>query len=146
MAEDEASMSVTGVREAKRRIGQITRQMILEAEKAAMFTQEEVVRQAKRDAPVGTPESTGIPNYIISEAYKRSIRRLPPTKKLGVFTASVAAGGLIVNPNTGRPVDYSLDIEYGNRRKYPEGIMVPSLVSKKQFLRNEVVKGIRRVK
>jgi len=138
-------MTILGIPEVKRAIGRITRQMILETEKAAMMTQEQVVKKAKMDAPVGTPESTGIPGYIISEAYKRSIRRLSPKKNLGRFVAEVIAGGEIVNPNTGRPVDYSLAIEYGNRANYPNGIMIPALYSQKRFLFDEIIKGFRRI-
>jgi len=139
-------MSVTGIPEVKRRIDRILSQMILEAEKGAMLTQEQVVRRAKADAPIGTPESTGIPTYIISEAYKRSIRRESPTKTGGQFVAPVVAGGVIINPNTGRPVDYSIPLEYGHSKQAPQGVMVPSLVAQKQFFIDEVVKGIRRVK
>ena len=139
-------MSIIGVPEVQRRLNQLISQMILEAEKAAMLTQEQEVKKAKIDAPIGTPESTGIPSYIISEAYKRSIRRLSPSKTGGVFTAPVIAGQEIVNPNTGRQVDYAVQLEYGWSGQAPSGVLVPSMVSQKRFFQDEIRNGIRRVR
>jgi len=139
-------MSIIGVPEVQQRLNRIISQMILEAEKAAMLTQEQIVMKAKNDAPIGTPQSTGIPNYIISESYKRSIRRLSPTKTSDVFTAPVVAGGEIINPNTGRPVDYSIQLEYGWSNQAPQGVLVPSMVAQRKFLQDEIRKGIRRVR
>lgn len=139
-------MSVLAVPQVEQRIKQILGQMILETEKAAMLTQVQIVRKAKLDAPVGTPESTGISNYIISESYKKSIRRVPPVKVPGRFTVSVVAGGAIINPNTGREVDYAVELEYGWSGQAPQGVLVPALLSHKRYLLREILKGIRRVK
>lgn len=140
-------MTTLGIPEVKQAIGRITRQMILEAERAAIVTQEQVVRKAKQDAPIGTPQSTGIPNYIVSEAYKRSIRKLSPTKTFGFFVAEIkAGGGDVINPNTGREVDYAERLERGWSGQAPNGVMIPSLISQKGFLLNEIIKRLKRVK
>ncbi len=140
-------MTILGIPEVKRAIGRITRQMILETEKAAVLTQEQVVRKAKQDAPIGTPQSTGIPGYIVAQSYQRSIRRVPPKKTLGKFVVEIiAGGGDVINPNTGREVDYAERLERGWSGQAPEGVMVPSLVSQKGFLFREIIKGLKRVK
>jgi len=45
------------------------------------LTQDQVVREAKKRAPIGTPKTTGIPDYIVAHSYQKSIRREPPTKQ-----------------------------------------------------------------
>jgi len=139
-------MSVTGVEQVNQRLNQLISQIILEAEKGAMLTQERVVKDAKTKAPVGTPATTGIPDYIISEAYKRSVRRQSPTKREGVFTAPVVAGGWIINPNTGEMVNYAIELEYGHSRQAPQGILAPSLYESKGYFIEQVKRSIRRVK
>ena len=139
-------MSVLGVPEVNRKLTQIIGQIILEAEKGAMLTQERVVKNAKTKAPVGTPATTGIPDYIISESYKRSVRRQPPTKTGGVFTAPVVAGGWIINPNTGVAVNYAIELEYGHSRQAPQGILAPSLYESKGYFIEQVRRGIRRIR
>ena len=39
----------------------------------------------------------------------------------------IRAGGYIINPKTGRYVDYATYIEYGNSRTYPRPFMRPAL-------------------
>jgi len=108
------------------------------------LTQDQVVREAKKRAPIGTPKTTGIPDYIVAHSYQKSIRREPPTKQGGKFTAPVVAGRWIINPNTGREVDYALPLERGKSGQAPEGVMEVSLMSQIKYFRNQIRKGVRR--
>lgn len=84
--------------------------------------------EAQAICPVGTPESTGNPRYIASHALQRSIRKLPITDKSGVIIVGIRAGGYIVNPNSGRVVDYAIPVEFGSSRQAPQGFMRPALL------------------
>ena len=139
-------MIVTGTAQVNRQLNRIIGQMILEAEKAAVLTQDQVVRRAVQLAPIGTPSSTGDPNYIVAQSYQRSIRREPPSKTPGKFVAPVVAGRFIINPNTGGEVDYSLTLERGHSSQAPRGVMEPALRSQVRFFAREVLRGIRRVR
>jgi len=125
----------------------------------AVAGMDEVLRdEAKKIAPVGTPESTGKPNYIVSEAYKRSIRaKRSRVKRVGnVFKGGVTAGGYVVNPNTGVPVDYALvnprswrrgdvrGIEFGFSHQAPVGVLIPAAHRSKHKMRVKAVKRLNR--
>ena len=132
-------MSITGVEAVNSKLTRLISQIIVEAEKGAMLTQENIVKYAKNIAPIGTPSSTGIPDYQISEAYKRSVRRQPPTRKTGMFIAPVVAGGWIINPNTGVAVNYAIQLEYGHSQKQaPDGILLPSMYQSKGYFIDQV--------
>ena len=81
--------------------------------------------KAKADAPVGTPESTGVRGYV-GGSLKKSVR-IGRVKKLrdDIYKGQVSAGGYIVNPNTGKIVDYASFQEYGT-----------SKISARRFMRN----------
>ncbi len=113
------------------------------AEKGVKWGANAWVDEAKNIAPVGTPESTGIPDYIISEAYKRSLRRRPFRWVGSVAQSGVSAGGYIVNPNTGRKVDYMIPLELGRSKQAPTGIVLQSAMNNREKILSRMAAGIR---
>jgi hypothetical protein len=113
------------------------------AEKGVIWGANMWVDEAKKIAPVGTPETTGIPTYIVSEAYKRSLRRRPFKWVSSVAQSGVRAGGYITNPNTGRKVDYALILEVGHSKQAPTGILLQSGVSSREKILNRMAGRIK---
>lgn len=87
-----------------------------------------VERTAKKECPVGTPASTGIPNYI-GGTLRSSVRRVKtgkglgkggvPVKGVGVefLSEMIVAGGLqFINPNTGKQCDYAVHVHDGTTK------------------------------
>lgn len=83
--------------------------------------------RAQKNAPVGTPQSTGIPGYI-GGSHRKSIRKERLAKPAGFFTyQGIRAGGYVINPNTGRIVHYSHWLEYGNSKMRPRPHIRPAV-------------------
>lgn len=82
---------------------------------------------AKAFCPVGTPESTGIKGYV-GGSLRDSIR-LQTFQNPGTYIRrlGVSAGGYVVNPNSGRKVDYAAYVEKGTSKMLP-----------RPFLRNAI--------
>lgn len=121
-------IQITGVREIQDALIKLNTAINIGAEKAAKRMADILKEEAKNSAPIGTPQSTGIPDYIISEASKKSIRRTQFRKQRNRYISGVRYGGLIVNPNTGRKVDYAKALEFGHSRKQaPRGILRPAV-------------------
>lgn len=139
------SITVENAEQIKRQVEDALGQVSWECESAIMITQDEIIRKAKARAPIGTPQTTGIPDYIISQAYQRSLTRLAPRRTATKFVADVSAGGRIVNPNTGREVDYAIPLEKGSSRQAPHGVLVPSLYESLPTLRRQILMALKRV-
>ena len=81
---------------------------------------------AKRNCPVGTPESTGIPGYI-GGSLKKSVRLQVYAKPAGaIHNIGVSAGGYITNPNTNVKVDYAIYVERGTSKMSAQPFLGPA--------------------
>lgn len=144
-----AIVETRGVEAANRAVDAV-RARIESAIPRAVASMGETLRdKAKEIAPVGTPESTGKPEYITFESYKKSIRaRIRGVEKRGNVTyGGVSAGGYVVNPNTGQVVDYAIrnprswrpgdirGIEYGFSRQAPRGVLIPAAMLSSEKMR-----------
>jgi len=144
----EYRVAITGVANVQEAFEKIRLSALRECVDAVRITAKKIVVDAKTIAPVGTPESTGMPNYEISYAYMRSIRDTPLeiTYDKRKIRAGVTAGGKIINPNTGRPVDYAVALEFGRSRQAPNGVLTPSALKNITYLvveaKKAVVRGI----
>lgn len=98
------------------------------ADEALTETAEEARDIAKTLVPIGTPESTGIRGYV-GGSLQKSIRIERHAQPKGnIRYVGIRAGGYIINPNTGRIVDYAVWVEKGNSRGiYPRPYMQPAL-------------------
>jgi HK97 gp10 family phage protein len=101
---------------------------------------------AQSICPIGTPASTGNPNYIESHALQRSIRREEVARAAGnIWEVGVRAGGYIVNPNSGRMVDYAIPIEYGWSKQAPQGFLRPALLRNKQAFMDVMKQAVKNI-
>lgn len=84
--------------------------------KALAEALDEISKKIRDDAKSFAPVDTG--------SLRKSIR----TEKKGNLEASIiAGGGGLVNPRTGREVDYAGYVEYGTSRMSPQPYMQPAL-------------------
>lgn len=65
---------------------------------------------------------------------QKSIRKQHHVSQGHIHTIGVSAGGYIVNPKTGRIVDYARHLEYGTSRAPPYPYMTPALEQNRPFL------------
>lgn len=104
------------------------------ANKALIEVMENIKADAKAMCPVGTPASTGIPGYI-GGSLKASIRREVHTyPSPNVIISGVRAGGYIVNPNSGKIVDYARWVEEGTYKMRARPFLGPAFIRHKAEL------------
>jgi len=65
---------------------------------------------------------------------QKSIRKQHHVSQGHIHSIGVSAGGYIVNPKTGRLVDYARYLEYGTSRMPPRPYMTPALEQNRPFL------------
>lgn len=65
---------------------------------------------------------------------QKSIRRQRHVSQAHLHSIAVTAGGYIINPKTGRIVDYAQYLEYGTSRMPPYPYMRPALESNRSTL------------
>ena len=65
---------------------------------------------------------------------QKSIRKQHHVSQGHIHSIGVSAGGYIVNPKTGRIVDYARYLEYGTSRMPPHPYMTPALEQNRPFL------------
>lgn len=144
----EYKIAITGVSTIAEAFERIRLSALRELVDAVTVTAKKIVVDAKNIAPVGTPESTGIVDYEVSYSYQRSIRDTPleMTYDRKRIRRGVTAGGKIVNPNTGRPVDYAIPLEFGRSTQAPTGVLRPSAEKNISYFvvaaKKAVVRGI----
>lgn len=141
-------VSIAGVKNVAEAFERIRLSALRELVDAVTVTAKKTVVDAKNIAPVGTPESTGMPDYEISYSYMRSIRDTPleMTYNKTKIRRGVTAGGKIINPNTGRPVDYAVPLEFGRSKQAPRGVLYPAAFNNILYFlvaaKKAVVRGI----
>jgi len=112
-----------------------------------------VLRDAKALCPVGTPATTHRFPYI-GGSLKRSIRirnRPPAGSHFEVvrrpddvhITKVIVAGGNVVNPNTGRIVDYARAVHDGTMKQSPKPFLSMALVKNEGALQMAIDKYFR---
>jgi len=91
-------------------------------EKAALEALDEATRRGVEYAKAVVPVDTG--------ALRRSIRQEPKPRKEGDgYEAGITAGGGgVVNPKTGREVDYAAYVEFGTSRTPAQPYLRPGLI------------------
>jgi len=90
-------------------------------ERAALEALDEATRRGVEYAKAVVPVDTG--------ALRRSIRQEPkPQREDGYYVAGITAGGGgVVNPRTGREVDYAAYVEFGTSRAPAQPYLTPAL-------------------
>ena len=95
---------------------------------------DEAKKIAKQLCPVGTPESTGIPGYV-GGSLKASIRKERHAWPKGnVIYTGIRAGGYVINPNTGKIVDYAGYVEHGTSKMTAQPFIRPALLMAKTLI------------
>ena len=96
-------------------------------------TLDDMVQEAQRLCPVGTPRSTGIPGYI-GGSLKKTIRKEKVAKVRGIISNyRFRAGGIVTNPNTNKKVDYDVYVERGTRYMKARPYMRPAAKKSANF-------------
>ncbi len=110
---------------------EIQRKRSPEFKKFEQFVGDKVLKDAKRLCPVGTPTSTGIPNYIggtLKSTVRKENKPIEGMAKGEIAVGSttdpqctivILAGGIKVNPNTGRLCDYAQPVHDGTFKMPP---------------------------
>lgn len=143
-------VTIKGVESIQDALLQIRDSILREGVEALDVSVERIKNDAKEKAPIGTPETTGIADYIISASYQKSIRKtaLEMTYNKAKIRRGVTAGGWIINPNTGRPVDYAIPLEFGRSNQAParpEGAVLGyALHSNSRFFFDMMVRAVRK--
>jgi len=98
----------------------------------------EAMTQVRDEAKRNCPVDTG--------SLQRSIRIQTYAKQAGVMhKIGVSAGGYIINPKTGRRVDYASHVEYGTARVPAQPFLRPAFENKKRDLRRLILQAIKTV-
>lgn len=102
-------------------------------EKALKETTTKVRDEAKRLCPVDTG------------SLQKSIRRTAYVRVAGhIQQMGVRAGGYIVNPKTGRRVDYARHVEYGTSKTRAQPFLRPAVIKYKREMVKIVKRGIKK--
>ena len=108
-------------------------------EKAAMEALDEATRRGVEYAKAVVPVDTG--------ALRRSIRQEPKPRREGdSYEAGISAGGGgVVNPKTGREVDYAGFVEWGTSRAPAQPYLTPALYEAGEHLPEAFLRILRRL-
>lgn len=108
-------------------------------EKAALEALDEATRRGVEYAKAVVPVDTG--------ALRRSIRQEPKPRREGdSYEAGISAGGGgVVNPRTGREVDYAAYVEFGTSRTPAQPYLFPALYEAKNLLPEAFLRILRRL-
>ena len=79
-------------------------------------------------------EDTKATVRVDTGSLQKSIRKQHHLSQGHVHSIGVSAGGYIVNPKTGRIVNYARYLEYGTSRMPPHPYMTPALEQNRPFL------------
>jgi len=110
---------IEGVDQVKRNFDYLTRGI----DPAAVRVLKAVAEDVKEEARELVPVDTG--------ALRASIRLITTAKVAGNITrVGVRAGGFVINPKTGKLVDYAIPIEFGWSKKAPQGFLIPAASKK----------------
>ena len=118
-------IEIVGFRELEDKLSNLDEKLKRALEEAL----EEIAEKIRDDAKSFAPVDTG--------ALRKSIR----VEKKGELQFSVVAGdGGVINPRTGREVDYAGFVEFGTSRMSPQPYMQPALEKN----RDEILKIVKR--
>jgi len=108
-------------------------------EKAAMEALDEATRRGVEYAKAVVPVDTG--------ALRRSIRQEPKPRREGdSYEAGISAGGGgVINPRTGREVDYAGFVEWGTSRAPAQPYLTPALYEAGGHLPEAFLRILRRL-
>ncbi len=108
-------------------------------EKAALEALDETTRRGIDYAKAVVPVDTG--------ALRRSIRQEPkPQREDGYYVAGITAGGGgVVNPRTGREVDYAGFVEWGTSRTPAQPYLTPAIYEAGEHLLEAFLRILRRL-
>ena len=102
-------------------------------EKALKETTTKVREEAKRLCPVDTG------------SLRKSIRRTAYARVAGhIQQMGVRAGGYIINPKTGRRVDYAKRVEYGTSKVRAQPFLRPAVIKYRREMVKLVKRGIKK--
>jgi hypothetical protein len=137
-------VTITGVDLAQAFMRKIQDNLDPNISKALDSSGDALKEYAQQICPIGTPESTGNPNYIISNALQRSIHKdLVTRPDSDSWEIKVTAGGYIVNPNSNRLVNYASPVEYGSSRQAPRGFIRPSFLVNIYLVKDKLVQAVK---
>ncbi len=128
-----AEVEIIGADRLIARINAIAKSFDPVTEKALKETTANIRDEAKRLCPVDTG------------SLQKSIRRTAYARVAGhVQQMGVRVGGYIINPKTGRLVDYARHVEYGTSRSQAQPFLRPAVLKYKRELVKIVKRGIKK--
>ena len=120
-------IEIVGFRELEDKLSRLDEKLKCALEEAL----EEIAEKIRDDAKSFAPVDTG--------ALRKSIR----VEKKGELQFSVVAGdGGVINPRTGREVDYAGFVEFGTSRMSPQPYMQPALEKNRDEILNIVKRKV----
>jgi len=120
-------IEIVGFRELEDKLSNLDEKLKRALEEAL----EEIAEKIRDDAKSFAPVDTG--------ALRKSIR----VEKKGELQFSVVAGdGGVINPRTGREVDYAGFVEFGTSRMSPQPYMQPALEKNRDEILNIVKRKV----
>ena len=120
-------IEIVGLRELEDKLSNLDEKLKRALEEAL----EEIAEKIRDDAKSFAPVDTG--------ALRKSIR----VEKKGELQFSVVAGdGGVINPRTGREVDYAGFVEFGTSRMSPQPYMQPALEKNRDEILNIVKRKV----
>ncbi len=106
-------LRIEGVEQVKRNFTTLSTGI----DRAAVRVLKKIAADVKDEAKELVPVDTG--------ALQKSIRVITTAKVAGNITrVGVRAGGFVVNPKTGKLVNYAIPIEFGWSKKAPQGYLI----------------------
>ena len=125
-------IEILGLKELEEKLSNLEEKLSRALNEALEEIAEKILDDAKNFAPVDTG------------ALRKSIR----TEKKGKLQVSVlAGGGGVINPKTGREVDYAGYVEFGTSRMAPQPYMQPAFEKNKdeilQIVKEKVLEVFR---
>lgn len=127
------TLTVFGMNKLKTRLANLKNQHLT---KACVEGTKQIARDIRDTAKILAPKDTG--------ALAASIRLIVTARPAGHVTSiGVSAGGYVINPKTGRRVDYASFVEYGTRNMRAQPFMRPAIAEHTPRTTRIITKGIR---
>jgi len=118
----QVNVELLGAERLIARLGRASERIDPETVEGLIMVAERVVEDAKATVRVDTG------------SLQRSIRRQHHVSEGHIHSVAVTAGGYVVNPKTGRLVDYGPYLEYGTSKMPPSPFMQPALEMSRALL------------
>lgn len=138
-----ASVEVVGGQRLISRIHRLEAGIPRAAARRTIQVAERIRDTYKKNAPVGTPQSTGIPGYVGGSLKKSARIQRVATRARRTIQVNVLVGGRVRNPNTGKLVDYAVHVERGTSRMKARPVLRQAIAAHEHELAEAIKEDIK---